>query len=425
MNVERPEQFPVHSYCSQTERIYMPRKAGDMRIAMFPEGPIAFNGSAYCYSKGERLYIDRLAEFFKAVTIVSFVYQPGDDMYLGCSHSAFQSANIDIVELPFNPSARYGVPGKAVHFFRVFLHMLSTVKEYDLLYLFLPSYPSAMAWVIGRLRHIPHIVYVADDWEQASPCMFKWDGLRGTAFYRLYVRLNRWMEQSIGRSAMFSVTAGAQTREKFKTFGRPVEETTPRISLSLDDIIEREDTCGGEVITLISVGTLNMDKAQHILVRAFAKAAAGDSRLRLNLVGDGPRMEALKQLSTELDMSDRVEFAGYILDESDLYGHYQRADIFVLTSVSEGFPRVIYEAMAMGLPVVTTACGGIPLLVKDKVNGRVLGLNDVEGIAAAILEIINDRIQRMRLIRNGRSTVMQKLEQSDPRQIARLVERYA
>jgi glycosyltransferase involved in cell wall biosynthesis len=403
----------------------MCRKAGDMRIAIFPEGPIAFNGSAYCYSKGERLYIDHLSKSFKAVTIVSFVYQPGDDMYLGCSHSAFRSANIDIVELPFNPSARYGVAGKTVHFLKVFLRMLSAVRRYDLLYLFLPSYPSAMAWIIGRIRRIPHIVYVADDWEQASPCMFKWDGLRSTAFYRLYARLNRWMEQSIGRSAIFSVTAGSQTRKKFKTFGRPVEETTPRITLSLDDVIEREDTCGGEVIKLISVGTLNMDKAQHILVRAFAKAAAGDSRLRLDLVGDGPRMEVLKQLSTELGVSDRVEFTGYILDESDLYGHYQRADIFVLTSVSEGFPRVIYEAMAMGLPVVTTACGGIPSIVRDKVNGRVLAVDDVGGIAAAILEVASDREQRMRLIRNGRKTVIEKLEQSDSNQIARLVERYA
>ncbi|OVE82414.1 hypothetical protein BVY04_01025 [bacterium M21] len=402
----------------------MYKSTKDMRIAVFPEGPIAFNGRHYCYSKGERLYLDNLAASFKSVTIISFVFREGDDDYEGCSHSEFQAKNLDVIELPFNASAKYGVIGKFIHFARVYALMLRVVKNFELLYVFLPSYPSAMAWSIGRLRRIPHITYVADDWEQASPCMFRWEKLRNTYFYTCFLKFNCWMERSIGKTAVFTVTAGALSKKKFEAFGQPVTETIPRITLGVDSIHDREDTCGNDEIVLINVGGLIFDKAQHILIQAFARAYGSEPRLRLKIVGDGPKMDELKAVAIKEGVDDRVTFTGYILEENILYENYHNADMFVLSSVSEGFPRVLYEAMAMGLPIVTTDCGGIPKLMKDGENGRVLEVDDIEGISKAILDIIQDENGRKALIKNGMSTVRNVLEKANPQQIATMVEQH-
>jgi glycosyltransferase involved in cell wall biosynthesis len=388
-------------------------------ILVFPEGPLAFNGVNYCYSKGERLYLDRLAKTFSKVVIVSQVLRFGDPYYESVLHSTFESSNLEVFELP-RCGASIGVFGKFKHFVKIFFFMTPVVLRGDIFYLFLPSYPSAMGWIWARLLRKKHIVYGADDWEQASAGMFKWPHLRGSLFYRLYCKLNRWMEEIIVSSALFAVAAGGQLVDKYRTYGIIVQPTSPRIVISEDDIFHRLDTCGGTVVRLINVGSLNYDKAQHFLIEAFATLVPFDSRLRLTVVGSGERLSELVELTERLGIVDRVEFLGYIEDTAQLYEIYRNSDIFVLSSVSEGFPRVLYEAMTFGLPIVTTCCGGIGDLIVDSVNGRVVSVSSSSAIADAISNIILDVQQRREIIANGTATMRQIFKNSDHQQIARM-----
>ena len=174
-----------------------------MNIAVFPEGPVGYDGDRYVYSKGERLYLDNLAQQFKHVTIFAFAFRSGDIEYEGVSHSPFVSDNLTVYELPFSSNKTPGVLGKLLHFIKIFWIILRKLKGHDVVYLFLPSYISAMAWIVSKIRRQPYIVYVADDWEAASASMFKWETLRDSLFYKLYAHLNSWMEKSIGKSLPF------------------------------------------------------------------------------------------------------------------------------------------------------------------------------------------------------------------------------
>lgn len=389
----------------------------DKILAIVPEGPIAHDGTRYRYSKGERKYIEGLTPYFKEVIIISFVFRKGDVYYEACSHSAFTAPNLRVIELP-KASANPTVAQKCRQFSRVLWVFAREVRKVDLLYLFLPGYPSAMAWLAARLWRRQHFVYAADDWEQATPGMFKWEHLRGSALYHAFAWSNRTLEQHIAKSALFCVTAGKSLLVKYARYGRPVAETTPRMTLSADDLYEREDTCHGERLRLINVASLAYDKAQHVLLEALAMLRhRRSSTIDLDLVGEGPRAQELKAEAERLGLSDCVSFHGHVQAEADLYSLYKAADIFVLSSVSEGFPRVLYEAMAMHLPIVTTNVGGIAQLMVDGVNAAVVPPNDPALLADAIEKVSTDGDYRRRIIGGGAETVKEVLQRMNPRQI--------
>ena len=166
-------------------------------LMLMPDGPIAFDGSNYRSSKGERLYFDNLAKDFRELIIVTFVLRKGDQGYESNLHSVFESENIKVIELPPQSSATPSVIGKLFQFGRVFFRLLVIVKHVDIGYLFLPSYPSALGWLSLKLWRKRHFVYGADDWVQASESMYKWKVKNDSLFYRAYLGLNKIMEKVI------------------------------------------------------------------------------------------------------------------------------------------------------------------------------------------------------------------------------------
>jgi glycosyltransferase involved in cell wall biosynthesis len=394
-------------------------------IAVMPEGPIAFDGVSYRYSKGERLYLDNLAQHFREVWLISLVFREGDEGYETCLHSPFEAKNIKVIELP-KPVVRVkvGVGGKLLQFAGDIFLLCRLVPKVDLLYLFLPSYHSAMGWMVGRLFRKPHVVYGADDWVQASESMFKWEHLRDSWFYSFYAYVNELLERWIVGSAKFGVAAGGQLQGKYARLGCAVHPTSPRMTLTRSDIRERSDTCCNPEIRLITVGALIHDKAQHFMIEALAQLVAKFPQLRMDIIGAGPERKRLEQLARDLGVAEVVDFKGYVEDEQELYSLLQGADIFILSSVTEGFPRAIYEALAMRLPVVTTSVGGIPYLLRDGINARVVPAGDCVSLANAVDDIIANGDQRRRLIREGATTLEEVFQRLDPVQIARLTDEW-
>ena len=393
----------------------------DITLMVMPDGPVAFDGINYRYSKGERLYLDNLAKDFKEVQLVTFVLRHGEPFYDSCVHSKFESKNIVIKELPKPLSRNPGVLGKGVQFFIVFIHILRLVRKVDLGYLFLPSYPSAMGWLALNIFRKKHIVYGADDWVQASESMFRWPEKKNTLLYRAYASLNKYMEKVVVSSALFGVAAGGQLIEKYNVYGCQTYPTSPRMTLSRSDIFERENTCEGEKITFINVGSLIHDKAQHVLLEAFSLCCQNYENLELNIVGDGPERMNLELLSEKLGIANKVHFLGYIEEESTLYGYLRNADVFALSSVTEGFPRVLYEAMAMRLPIVTTDVGGIPFLLSNKENALLVKPGNPSQLSESLNVVIEDNNLRKKMIRIASQTIEEVFTRMDGSQISKLL----
>ena len=147
---------------------------------------------------------------------------------------------------------------------------------------------------------------------------------------------------------------------------------------------------------VVSVGRLKEPKDFESLFRAAARV---DGDFRLRVLGDGPDRPALERLLAELGLEQRVELAG---DADDVPEQLAGADVFVLSSRSEGLPMSILEAMAAGLPVVATRVGGIPELVDDGRTGLLVGAGDVDALAEALQRLVDDPELRRTLGAAGR-----------------------
>ena len=132
---------------------------------------------------------------------------------------------------------------------------------------------------------------------------------------------------------------------------------------------------------LLSVGSLNYQKGHDILLNTIK--SLNDDRFHLTIIGEGVDKKSLKNLGKELNISSQVDFIGF---KSNPYPYMHQADLFVLSSRYEGFPNVVLEAMACGIPIVAfDSPGGIAEILIDGINGFSACYLDIENFKDKIL----------------------------------------
>ncbi len=139
---------------------------------------------------------------------------------------------------------------------------------------------------------------------------------------------------------------------------------------------------------VISVGFLDAIKHTEILLYAIAEIKDRTNNIKACVVGDGVRMEYLKNLAEDLGIKDNIYFAGY---QSDVPYFLNRSKIFLHSSEREGFPNVYLEAMLCGLPSIVSNCGDIMDIAKDGVNSFVINsYKDSKGFSEAIATLLQN-----------------------------------
>ncbi len=167
---------------------------------------------------------------------------------------------------------------------------------------------------------------------------------------------------------------------------------------------------GGTASVILNVGRLAPQKAQDVLIAAFARLAPQHPDWQLEVLGEGEAEAALKHQAAALGIAERVHFPGL---SNDPFSHYRSAAIFALPSRFEGTPNALLEAMSCGLAVIVSdAPGGMQDLVEDDVNGLVVPVDDEAALADRLRLLIGDPERRQRLGQAARA----RLSESDPDQ---------
>jgi GalNAc-alpha-(1->4)-GalNAc-alpha-(1->3)-diNAcBac-PP-undecaprenol alpha-1,4-N-acetyl-D-galactosaminyltransferase len=189
----------------------------------------------------------------------------------------------------------------------------------------------------------------------------------------------------------------AQTEDAARWLRRHCAARVTVIPNSLRDL----KLAGGPRETLIlGIGRLSAEKGFDVLLRAFAKMAHRFADWRITIIGDGPARDTLVRLRDDLKLSAQVEFCGAV---ERVEPWLSRAAILVHPSRREGFPNVVLEALGAGMAVVSSDCRAGPAeLIKDGINGRLVRVDDVEGFAAAMIELMLDAAKRARFGQEGR-----------------------
>lgn len=145
---------------------------------------------------------------------------------------------------------------------------------------------------------------------------------------------------------------------------------------------------------ILGVGRLNKQKDFPTLIQAFAQVRQQRS-VRLVILGEGEERTELEALVHQLGLSNDVDLVGFV---SNPYAYMARSSVFVLSSLFEGLPSVLIEALAMGTPVVATNCKSGPMeILENGEYGALVEVGDVQGIAAAIVSTLDAPPDRERL----------------------------
>ena len=154
---------------------------------------------------------------------------------------------------------------------------------------------------------------------------------------------------------------------------------------------------------ILNVGRLTRQKAQDVLLKAYARVAEEAPEWRLLIVGHGPRKDELRAQASSLGLSGRVAWIEWT---TEIEKYYERAGIFVLPSRFEGTPNALLEAMSFGLPSIVADSSPGPLEhIVDGENGLVVPVDDEKRLAGAILRLTSSQELRDRLGASARKTI--------------------
>jgi glycosyltransferase involved in cell wall biosynthesis len=191
------------------------------------------------------------------------------------------------------------------------------------------------------------------------------------------VAVSNGVSQDLARTASLPL-------ERIQTIYNPV--ITPELLVSAKEPVEHA-WFNSDIPIILGVGKLEAQKDFPNLIRAFAKVRQVQ-KSRLVILGWGPDRPQLEALVKELGLQDDVDLPGYVQNP---YAYMARSAAFVLSSAWEGLPTVLIEAMALGIPVVSTNCESGPseILAGGK-YGSLTPVGDSDALADAILEVLSD-----------------------------------
>ncbi len=177
-----------------------------------------------------------------------------------------------------------------------------------------------------------------------------------------------------------------------------------RLGIDLDDFAYREPPPPADPPTVIVVGRLAPEKGHLVLIDAMARLARAGTALHARIVGGGDLADTIAAAVRDAGLDDCVDLVGEVAP-SDVRPLVESSDIFCLPTFDEGLPVSIMEAMATGVPVVTTYVNGIPELAVDGVTAMVVPAGNADALADALAVAATDTELRARLAGAARTAV--------------------
>ena len=305
-----------------------------------------------------------------------------------------------------------------------YLHVLVKHHEYGGKRLFLVA--GHFAWMAKRRRlcHL-HAYFVGNSTSVARMMA----GLLSITYSCTAVHADIYLnpaeetEQNIGDS-LFCVTISRFNKQHL--LGKYRRLTDEQIHVVNDGVdvarfrpLPRQDN---PIPRILCVARLVPVKNISFLLEVCYALKQEGCRFTCTIVGNGPERTQLAEQIVQLGLRDVAQLPGWLSQEG-IVGWYQRADLFVLTSLSEGIPVTLQEAMATELPVVAPRITGIPELVADRVSGLLYESGDLDQAVCAVKRLLQDPNLRRQLGSEGRKVVVEQFNiQRNAQVLARLIQ---
>jgi glycosyltransferase involved in cell wall biosynthesis len=209
------------------------------------------------------------------------------------------------------------------------------------------------------------------------------------------------------------VTSGQQSAEK-------IDELCGRRPLSLHGVVDMEQFCPapdksarkkelgidtGKLVVLY-VGSFQKIKGVYVMMQAFLKVHKNIPQSVMKICGYGDERENMEAFIRDAGADDSIQIVGPV-DSDRVHLWMQAADVFVLSSYSEGMPNTVMEAMSCGLPTVATAVGGLPYELKDCLGAILVKPREVDELAHAVEKVLSENELRRKMEIAAREKALQ------------------
>ncbi|WP_278462972.1 glycosyltransferase family 4 protein [Thomasclavelia spiroformis] len=190
-----------------------------------------------------------------------------------------------------------------------------------------------------------------------------------------------------------------QTEEASEWYSRKVRQSVVIPNAINPDFLVDIETPKKLDNVIVAVGRLNKQKNYKLLIDSFDVVVKSHPDYKLKIYGKGPLEQELREYANGKKCAQKIEFCGYV---NNMKERLVEAKIYVISSDYEGMPNALMEAMAVGLPCISTdcPCGGPRFLIKDHENGILVPVNDINKMSLAINELIeNEELRKQFSIR--------------------------
>jgi glycosyltransferase involved in cell wall biosynthesis len=347
------------------------------------------------------------------ILVATGLYPPdigGPATYARMLEEHLPEYGIELVVAPYGWVRRYPKPMRHLVFA---WKLMRESKGCDALYALDPVSVGLPALIACWLTKKPLFIRIAGDyaWEQGQLRFGVKDRLeifyKKRFSYGLFVSILSWAESFTTKNAALVVIPCEYLRDVMRIWG--VEDSRVHVVYSAlfpltvtdsRDSIRRQLAYKGVVI--VSAGRLVPNKGFAKLLEVFAEIIKEKNDMSLVIIGDGPQENMLKELTTTLNLENKVRFTGRLTKDA-LGAAIKGADLFVLNTEHEGFSHQLLEVMDLGVPIVTTCVGGNIELIQDGITGLLVEYGDQEELKKAIKRVLGQTnlheeiVQRARL----------------------------
>jgi len=217
-------------------------------------------------------------------------------------------------------------------------------------------------------------------WLRRTPVIVNYRGGEAADYLRTSAR---WVKPTLARAACLAVPSGF-LQQVFGDFGIEARIIPNVIDLNVVRPPDRRVT--HDTFTVVVTRNLESIYGLDTALRALAIARRSRSAIRLRIAGSGPQRAKLEKLAGDLGVADTVEFLGR-LERAEIVKLYWGADVVLNPSRVDNMPNSVLEALACGVPVISTNVGGVPFIVEHGRTALLVARDDAQAMAAAMLRL--------------------------------------
>jgi len=329
------------------------------------------------------IYLNHITNLFSKIYLICPVSTPVVNKF-DLSKVTKISWNKDKIEIKALPP--YTKHTEGIMLFKYFLVVINEVKsKVDVFYC---RVPDPYAWMPKLLFQKESIMHYVGDSLEVIKTNKKFSPIKKLIYSLLY--LPEYFLTLLASRFSRTYTNGIHIAQKLSKIGinaKPVISST----LTSEDFCDKKYD-PGEVIYILYVGYIRYSKGVDTLIKTVdILVNKYNSPIKLFIVGEGEMKDEINKLIKNFNIEDNVMMYGHIDDRNELNRIYRKCDIFVFPSLSEGSPRVILEAMANSLPIVSTPVGSLPYVFVNNKDILFAKYDDSADFAQKIRILISNK----------------------------------